>query len=576
MIAGNHDISANAFLFGDSNGPWETRIFSKCLERETSKGLGFQVNTNMYRHIAIAIDRKFIRQRDPGEDSDGGDDESDGENPFDAGAGHSMKVAIASYARIRNLTRGLTPESIDIFRAICDKWHRWYGMTSRDVRPAEEGGGLHAVLTEREQQQEIERVMVELHGAGYSWISRQQKDAVQSSVSGISPLFVILPTGTGKTLAFLVPALMKGSKVTVVITPLIALGEDLVRRCIDAGLDSAMYRGDSPRRAKVVVVVTETAGGDDFRQFVMDLQMEGRLERVVWDEAHKLVTDKQYRLAIAESNKLTLRVPVIFISATCPPNFINEICELMVLPEPHVVRQEYIKPSFIYSVRVCGNLKQEVKQRLRRWVENRDAGAKMLVFCRTKGECNSWAREYSGRKYYSGLPDKAQQLADWTEGLMFATGALGAGVDIDGIQDVVHVGPPYTMADYIQESGRGGRKGEVVNADVFLSWSDYSDLMAAPGESLTEDELALQKYLRGDICRNEVLTAYLNGRELGKTCITAESLLCDICQGKSEYRELKRKQDAAMLERDRQAKRRRTYDQQAEMKEDLIRRTARI
>ena len=576
MIAGNNDISANAFLFGDSNGPWETRIFTKCLEKETAKGLGIQVNTNMYRHIAIAIDRKFIRQRDPGEDSNSEDNESDGENPFDAGAGHSMKVAIACYARIRNLTRGLTPESIDIFRAICDKWHRWYGIASRDVQPAEEGGGLRAALTEREQQQEIERVMMELHGAAYGWISQQQKEAVQSSVSGISPLFVILPTGTGKTLAFLVPALMKGSKVTVVITPLIALGEDLVRRCGDAGLDSVMYRRGSQRRAKVVVVVTETAGGDDFRQFIMDLQMEGQLERVVWDEAHKLVTDKRYRLSISESSKLALRVPVMFISATCPPHFISEICESMVLPDPHVVRQEYLKRSFIYSVKIYSNVMREVKERIQRWLCNRDVGAKMLVFCRTKEECNCLAREYRGQKYYSGLADKARQLAEWNEGLMFATGALGAGVDIDGILDVLHIGVPYGMADYIQESGRGGRKGEVVNADIFLSWNDYSELMAMPEESLMEDEVALQRYLRGDRCRNEILTRYLNGEELVKTCSMAESLLCDICQGRIDYRELKRKQDSAMLERVREVKKRRIYDQQVHMKEELIRKTAQI
>ena len=574
MIAGNNDISANAFLFGDSNGPWETRIFTRSLEKETAKGMGFQINTNMYRHIAIAIDRKFIRPRDPGDDSADEEDESDGENPFDAGAGHSMRVAINSYARVRNLTSGLTPESIDIFRAICDRWHKWLGTASRDVRPAEES--VRVGLTEHEKRQEIGRIMAELHGTGYRWLSPQQKEAVESSVSGISPLFIILPTGTGKTLAFLVPAMMKGSKVTVVITPLIALGEDLVRRCSDAGLDSVLYRQSSPRRAKVVVVVTETAGGDEFRQFIMDLQMEGRLERVVWDEAHKLATDKQYRLAIDDSNKLALRVPVMFISATCPPNFINQICESMVLPEPHVIRQEYIKPSFIYSVRVCDNLKREIKERLRRWIENRDVGSKMLVFCRTKGECNSWAREYGGRKYYSGLADKAQQLADWMEGLMFATGALGAGLDIDGIEDVMHVGMPYAMADYIQESGRGGRKGEVVRADVFLSWSDYSDLMAAPEEGLTDDELALQKYLRGDICRNEALTVYLNGRELGKNCRTAKSLLCDVCQGRTEYRELKRKQDATMVERDRAVTKRRMYDQQAQMKEELVRRMARI
>ena len=574
MITGNNDISANAFLFGDSNGPWKTETFTRSLENETAKGLGFRMNGQMFQQIAVAIDRKFIRPRGPGEEGEYEAGESDGENPFDAGAGHSMKVAIASYARIRNLTRGLTPESIDIFRAICDIWHKWLGVASRDVRPAEKSVRLS--LTEHEKLHEINRIMMELHGPGYKWLSPLQRRAVESSVSGISPLFIILPTGTGKTLAFLVPALMKGSGVTVVITPLVALGEDLVRRCNDASLDSVLYRRESQRRAKVVVVITETAGGDDFHQFITDLQMEGRLERVVWDEAHKLVTDKQYRLAITESNKLVLRVPVMFLSATCPPHFVTEICESMVLPEPQVVRQEYCKPSFIYSVKICQDVRHAVRKRLQEWLVTRNVNSKILVFCRTKGECSSLAQEYGGRKYYSNLANKAQQLEDWTEGLMVATGALGAGIDINDILDVLHMGPPYSMADYIQESGRGGRKGEVVNADIFLSQNDYTDLMALPEDSLTDDEVALQMYLRGDVCRNEILTGYLNGRELAKNCRVAGALLCDICQGVIDYRELKRKQDSAMAEQDREFKRRRTYDQQAQMKQDLVRKTALI
>ena len=73
---------------------------------------------------------------------------------------------------------------------------------------------------------------------------------------------------------------------TVVVTPLIGLEGDLVRRGSDIGLDSVLYRRETPGRAKVVVVVTETTGsGNDFRRCIMDLQTEGKLERIVWDEA---------------------------------------------------------------------------------------------------------------------------------------------------------------------------------------------------------------------------------------------------------------------------------------------------
>jgi superfamily II DNA helicase RecQ len=59
-------------------------------------------------------------------------------------------------------------------------------------------------------------------------------------------------------------------------------------------------------------------------------------------------------------------------------------------------------------------------------------------------------------------------LAEWIRkgGLVVATSAPGTRVDIAGVVYILHVGMPWSMSDFAQESGRGGREGETVDAVI--------------------------------------------------------------------------------------------------------------
>ena len=524
------------------------------------------MTNNLYRHTAVAIDRHHIR---PGREEESEDEE---ENSHDEMAAHTTAMGNARYARVRNLTSTLTPESIDLCRAICDREHAWLGMAARDAKCTAIAQRQNRLLTARERKEETDRIMAEMYGFNWKWKSEKQRESVELAAARISPLFIILPMGGGKTLSFMVAAKMKGSGVTVVVTPLIALGKDMVRRFQQVGLDTILYSQYCQRRAKIVVVVTETAGHQDFQQYVMDLQLEGVLDRVVYDEAHKLISDRGYRPYITESRKLGLRCQIMFITGTCPEELVAEICEEMVVPKPHIVQEEYFKPTFVYLIKVCENVQQTVKEYLRLIKQVREERSKCLVFCRFKTDAERYAREYDARKYYSGQSTNEKELAAWKGGLLFATSALGAGIDIEWIEDVVHIKAPYGLLDYIQESGRGGRGGETVHCTIIISLSDYLDLMKVPRESLSRDEAALQDFLRGDICRNKIITSYLNGKDKGKTCAEGKGMLCDVCQGRGQYRELKRKQDERTVAEREEVKRRKSYEDQVRMKEDEVRR----
>jgi hypothetical protein len=81
----NPDAPQYGFLFGGGEGPWKMETQTKVFIRETSLRLGFRMTTQDYRHIATAIDRKFIRPNHHYEDEDYTEDEDE---PNDVMTGH--------------------------------------------------------------------------------------------------------------------------------------------------------------------------------------------------------------------------------------------------------------------------------------------------------------------------------------------------------------------------------------------------------------------------------------------------------------------------------------------------------
>src|SRR5439155_25382523 len=98
---------------------WNMTEITNVLTKESQKKLRFRMTIQMYRQISIAINSKFMRGVDFELDND--DD-----NAHNLMATHSTQTAIARYGRLGGLVQKLTPESIDIFRGISDRWQEWY------------------------------------------------------------------------------------------------------------------------------------------------------------------------------------------------------------------------------------------------------------------------------------------------------------------------------------------------------------------------------------------------------------------------------------------------------------------
>jgi superfamily II DNA helicase RecQ len=94
-------------------------------------------------------------------------------------------------------------------------------------------------------------------GVSNNFKSVQQREAVELARRRDSDKVVILPTGGGKSLIFLLPCYLEKDAVTIVVVPLVALQHDILRRCEPAGVDAALWTGRNQVGIRIVMVSAE-------------------------------------------------------------------------------------------------------------------------------------------------------------------------------------------------------------------------------------------------------------------------------------------------------------------------------
>jgi superfamily II DNA helicase RecQ len=564
------DLTRHGFLFADNKGPWSTDRLTKVLTRETSKRLGFRMTTQEYRHVAIAIDREFIRGISAEAD---GEDEDEDDDVHDLMAAHSSKLANARYARMGGLSKGLTPESINVYRTVSDKWQRWYKLESRRQSSIK----VKTVKVEPDSQEEavaerMSKALQTMYGANAKFKTTEQREAVIRTAMGTNQLFVILPTGQGKSLTFMLPAMQSHAQTTIIITPLVSLAEDMLRRCKSTGIDAILYGRGPIRGARIVIIVTETAISGSCIQFIRDLHLTKCLDRIVFDECHKLVHDQGFRPKLAMIKDICVEVQLVYLTATFPPTMLERYKESMCLNEPQFIRLVGHKLRTRYNVRILDteDFDELADEQIKDALAICEGMDKVLVFCRSRKMSETWAKRWECQWFNSETKNKAEVLEGWTSGLMFATGSLGAGVDIMNIRTVIHVGEPYGMINFDQEVGRGGRSGEMVESLTLLSDEEKSQLRQRKVNTLSQDEQAMHEFLTTKRCRRTRMSLYLNGEEYSVTCESLEAELCDNCKSHLRHTAMGKRRVTDDEELKRRVRQRQSYERrQADVQEAM-------
>ena len=405
------------------------------------------------------------------------------------------------------LTEGLVERSVKGLATLTQELRRWLRSAKReepDVRPLArlqnpESQALHAVLEKQ------------------------------------TPLIVVLPTGGGKSLLFTLPACVEEPGVTVVVVPYRALIEDLVGRIQQCGVECMEWKHGENNPASVVVVSADVAGdmksAGNFLGYARMLKAKGLLHRIVIDECHLVFTARHWREnLLAMKNLRLLGSPMVMLTATLPPLREGELEASMLVRHATYIRASTAQLNARYFVLWCqrNKLEETALFMCKRWAEKlQRSGQKGVVYCKSKVQCERLATELGCGHYHAGVVDRADRLQEWVEkgGMMVATSALGTGVDFEGIVYILHVGTPWSMSDFAQASGRGGRGGERFEVVVLVEQGEVEQVMEREKEDI--DVLAMGQFLIGSGCRRELMSSYLD--QQGQSCGEIGAAGCDRC-----------------------------------------------
>ncbi|RME84980.1 MAG: RecQ family ATP-dependent DNA helicase [Caldilineae bacterium] len=329
------------------------------------------------------------------------------------------------------------------------------------------------------------------------WRVPEQQKVVEALLTGRDAL-VVLPTGSGKSFTFQLPALLRDGT-TLIFSPLKALMKDQVDKLLDRGLALA-DRVDSTQTAeeqdrvfqrmregtvRLVYVAPERVRDP---RLMAALREAKNIVQVVVDEAHcvhmwgqSFRPDFLYisRLVDAIAEGRGRRPPVAALTATATPWVRESIVRRLKLREGYVeVDRNPNRPEMrfvVYNRTSPGFQVRSKRDKLRillrilRRADRNDESA--IVYVNTTREAEQLARRLEAmgldvRYYHGKMDDQARKdvqdmFLDGQIKIIVATKAFGMGIDKPDIRYVVHYQIPGDIESYFQEAGRAGRDGQV-------------------------------------------------------------------------------------------------------------------
>jgi ATP-dependent DNA helicase RecQ len=325
---------------------------------------------------------------------------------------------------------------------------------------------------------------------------RTGQDELVATVLEGRDLLAVMPTGSGKSLGFQLPALLLPG-VTLVVSPLISLMKDQVdelnRRGIAAAALHSQASADGRRAAlraarlgelRLLYVAPERFASDFFSGFLRELAVA----RFVVDEAH-CVSEwghdfrPDYRRLRAAAEQCRRgdgregRPPMAAFTATATPEVRKDIVELLGLASPRVVVAGFDRPNITLRVRpVSGDTEKH------HLLPGLVASGRSLVYASTRRNAEAAAAtlQVAGLRaaaYHAGLTDAERtRVQDAFAGggisVVCATNAFGMGIDRPDVEAVVHMDIPGSIEAYYQEIGRAGRDGRQATATLLWNYAD--------------------------------------------------------------------------------------------------------
>lgn len=393
-------------------------------------------------------------------------------------------------------------------------FHRWIGRLA----------GL--LMRDRELAGRLSQLDEALRVLGKQKFRAGQLPVVLAALRGESVL-VVFPTGTGKSLCFQLPALLHNGT-TYVLTPTKALMADQVaglhRRKVPATfVNSDLSRDEREAReawlgagaVKLLYVTPEAFLSPLVREERRSRLKAPRVGYVVVDEAH--LVDRwgdAFRPSYSELPKVAEylgKAPVLAFTATAGPEVREQLRSQFNIKSENVFLADPDRPN-LSLIRIYDHKEDEKVASIARILEDDE---KTMIFVPTRKIGTSLRAKLEARsiktEFYSaqdGTPYDRELILGRFRGdleprtrVLIGTSALGMGIDIPDITQVIHWQHPASVEDYLQEYGRAGRAGAPGRAILFVGPGDVGLLEYMVRKNTEDKDVQAKKYAAIDVIR---------------------------------------------------------------------------
>jgi ATP-dependent DNA helicase RecQ len=392
------------------------------------------------------------------------------------------------------------------------------------------------------------------HYYGYPLFRENQREIIDTLLAG-QDAFVLMPTGSGKSICYQIPSIMLNG-VGLVVSPLIALMQDQVEALRQNGVRAAFLNSSLSmeefeqvefrvlnRQCDILYVAPERFFTERFQNIL------GKIPVALFaiDEAHCVSQwGHDFRpeyLRLTEVMRKFPAVPRIALTATADSMTRKDIVEKLDLADASRFVSSFDRPNINYQVK----LKTNGKKQLLDFIQNDHITQAGIVYTRTRKRTDEMARWLQDKgvnalPYHAGMDAQTRQnhqrrFLREDDIVIVATIAFGMGIDKPDVRFVAHLDLPSSMEAYYQETGRSGRDGLPADAWMIYSIADVVAmrrlLETSDGDPafkrIQQQKLdALFGYCESAACRRQILLAYF-GEAYPDACGN-----CDTCRQEIE------------------------------------------